>query len=76
MAAQTHEADGLEFLIRDALHSDVDTTPDPGRMWAGLRARIESRRRFAYAMSATMRTPIPCAWLLGWRMMSLAHAVS
>jgi hypothetical protein len=47
----------------------------PQRRWSRLLARIETPQRLN-SMHARSGNQMPCAWLLGWRMISLAHAVS
>jgi hypothetical protein len=69
-----------------SLRARIET---PQRRWSGLRARIETPQRRWSGLLARIETPqrlnsghqgivdqMPCAWLLGWRMISLARAVS
>ncbi len=121
MAAQSHEADDLDFLLRSALCDDTAVPSEPERVWSGVLARIADQppatqpsglawrvwlrslaqiadrwpakqvsgtswrlwlRLLARIESWRLRSThevaggqIPCEWLLGCRMMSLAQAV-
>ena len=44
MAAGPHQADDLDFLLRDALRSVASAAPGSAHAWGKLRARIERSR--------------------------------
>jgi hypothetical protein len=75
MVDRSRETDDLGFLLRDVLYRDVDIAPDTGRVWSGVLARVEARTT-GHLVNKTSNYFMPCEWILGWRMVSLAQTVS
>src|SRR4051794_35504823 len=66
---------GLLVRIERAHQLDVVRERSVDQMWSGLLTRIDTPQRLN-SMHMRSSDQMPCAWLLGWRMISLAHAVS
>jgi len=75
LPAQPHEVNDLACMLREALCDDRDEPSDRQRRWSGLLARIDRPQRLDLGR-ARADDQMPSAWLLGWRMISLARAVS
>ena len=76
MADHNREVDDLDYLLCDALWSNHDAAPDPARVLASLRTRINQERQPALTSWSPVASG-PCAHMSAsyWYFMPLLRAI-